>query len=89
MPALIVKNDRVVRVSRPTGETVTFVNNDAANDVWFDTDANRLLGAGILAGSARAGTKLVHGGGQLQVANWKTDLFFIAQVDGTIVDVQP
>lgn len=89
MPKLIVKNDRVVRVSRQKGSTVTFVNNDAANDVYFDSDPNLLLGNNVLAGGVPNGTKLSHGGGQLQVANFASDLFFRAVVDGTVIDVQP
>lgn len=88
MPKLICKTDRVVRVSRNKGETVTFINNDAANDVYFDTDASVLL-AQVLPGGIPNGTKLSKGGGQLQVANWSTDLFFRAVVDGTLVDIQP
>jgi len=88
MPQLICKTDRVVKVDRTRGTTVTFVNNDAANDVFFDTDPARLL-ANVLSGSTPSGTKLSHGGGQLQVANWSDPLYFRAVVDGTIIDVQP
>ena len=89
MPKLICKNDRVVKVERPRGATVTLINNDAANDVYFDTDPNVLLGAAVLPGSAPAGTKLVHGGGQLQVANFDKPLYFRSTVDGTTIDIQP
>ena len=89
MPKLICKTDRVVKVDRPKGRTVTFVNNDAANDVYFDTDPAVLLGANVLAGGTPAGTPLVHNGGQLQVADWSEPLYFRAKVDGTAIDVQP
>lgn len=89
MPLLICKSDRVVSVDRPKGSTVTFINNDAANDVYFDTDANTLLGGAVLAGGVPFGTKLAHNGGQLQVANWSSRLYFRAVVDGTAIQVQP
>lgn len=79
----------MVKVDRPKGDTVTFINNDAANDVYFDTDFNTLLGAAVLAGGTPKGTKLAHGGGQLQVANWSQPLYFRSVVDGTEVQVQP
>lgn len=83
---LICKNDRVIILDLPKGSTVTIINNDAANDVYFDGDAARLLAS--LAGNVPSGTKLAHGGGQLQVANWNNPLYFRAVVDGTSVDVQ-
>lgn len=89
MSLLICKNDRVVRVSRGKGATVTFVNNDAANDVYFDSDANTLLGNNVLPGGIPSGAKLGKAGGQLQVANWDKDLYFRSVVDGTTILVMP
>lgn len=82
---LIVPADQAVPVDRPVGSTVTFVNQ-GGTDVYIDSDFQRLNAS--IAGVAPDGTKLVNGGGQIQITNYP-GRYYLRAASNTTIEVQP
>ena len=76
-----------VPIRRPQGSTVTFVNQDAANDLWFSADRNELAGGNFL--TAQQGLKVAKGGTVLQWPNFPGVVWCRSIVDTQDLEVLP
>lgn len=71
----IVRKDQPNKYVAPAGSTVTIVNQDNVDDVYFDTDPGVLMT--VAEGTAPAnGTKIAKNGGQLQWPSWRGPVYF-------------
>lgn len=82
MAKFSVPSAKAVAVRRQPGITITFVNQSATVDVYFDRQEERLNRT--LDGAVPDGTLLAKNGGQLQWPNFPGLLWFRAQSDTTI-----
>ena len=83
----IVTSAAPVAIRRAKGSTVTFINQDAANDIWISADRNQLLSPNWL--TVQQGTKLAHGGTVLQYPNFPDKLWARSTTDTQDLEVLP
>jgi hypothetical protein len=76
-----------IPINRPQGSTITFVNQDAANDMWFSGDRNELLGNGWLTNPQ--GLKVAKGGTVLQWPNFPGVVWVRSTADSGDLEVLP
>jgi hypothetical protein len=81
----IVPADRVSKLIRPQGISVTLINSLAV-DVYFDTDPARLLATPT--GTVPNGTKIAATTGSIVIAAFSVPYYFRA-VSSTFLEVQP
>jgi len=76
-----------VPVRRIPGSTITFVNQDAANDLYFSSDRGQLISPSFL--TAPQGVKLAKGGSVLQWPNFPGVVWVRSLVDTQDLEVLP
>jgi len=87
MSRQVVAAAQPVAIRRAKGSTVTFINQDAANDIWLSVDRNQLNSPNWT--TVQQGTKLAKGGTVLQYPNFPDILWARSLVDTQDLEVLP
>jgi len=85
VPQQIIPADQACAIRRRKGITITFVNQSTI-DVYVDDEPARLNQSAV--GAVPSGTKIINGGGELQVSQFKGIIWARAATQTTL-EVQP
>jgi hypothetical protein len=86
LPLVTVPTESAIRVSRPEGSTVTFINQSAVN-VYMDYEAGRLNSSTPLV-EPMNGTKLAANGGEKEFKNFPRGGVWLRAAAYTSIEVQ-
>lgn len=85
MAKILIPIDKAIAVRRKAGSTITFLNKDAANSVYYSREEDQLNT--VAAGAVPEGTEM-KAGDQLQWPSFPGTVWFRAAVQ-TVLDVVP